>query len=320
MTTASSPDQPGKDQRTLLKEFVADARLQGLTSRTVGSYESCLNDFIGWLDGDVCDVKKDALREYLAHLKHERQARDGSTGLTPNTLNNYFSALNSFYSFLAYEGYVPGNPVPAFRERYLDNGRVEPQAERQLISVEEMSMLVHSILNVRDRALVTLLAKTGIRRNELIQIDLADIDWEEQSIRLKPTAKRSNSVVFFDGECARMLQRWLAAREQSEVDTDALFSNQYGGRLKRNGVYSVVTKYAEAVGLHDPDTDALEDRFTPHCCRHWFTTYLRRAGMKRAFIQELRGDTRGDAIDIYDHIDRDELRRAYIAHIPSLGI
>ena len=42
--------------------------------------------------------------------------------------------------------------------------------------------------------------------------------------------------------------------------------------------------------------------------------------MKREFIQELRGDTRGDAIDIYDHIDKRELREAYLAHIPTLGV
>jgi integrase/recombinase XerD len=64
----------------------------------------------------------------------------------------------------------------------------------------------------------------------------------------------------------------------------------------------------------------MEDHFTPHCCRHWFTTHLRRAGMPREFIQELRGDKRRDAIDVYDHIDRQELRRAYLAYIPKLFI
>jgi integrase/recombinase XerD len=64
----------------------------------------------------------------------------------------------------------------------------------------------------------------------------------------------------------------------------------------------------------------MEDHFSPHCCRHWFTTHLRRAGMKREFIQELRGDRRRDAIDIYDHIDKEELREAYLAYIPQLGI
>jgi site-specific recombinase XerD len=55
-------------------------------------------------------------------------------------------------------------------------------------------------------------------------------------------------------------------------------------------------------------------------CRHWFTIHLRRAGMPRQFIQELRGGVRKEAIDIYDHIYEKELRESYLAHIPQLGI
>jgi site-specific recombinase XerD len=55
-------------------------------------------------------------------------------------------------------------------------------------------------------------------------------------------------------------------------------------------------------------------------CRHWFTTHLRRNDMRREFIKELRGDSRNEAIDIYDHIDKKELKRAYLAAIPMLGI
>ena len=95
---------------------------------------------------------------------------------------------------------------------------------------------------------------------------------------------------------------------------------EQGKRLKRNGVYRVVTILAERVGLHDPGSNRPEDHFTPHCCRHWFTTNLRRNGMRREFIKELRGDARNEAVDIYDHIDKKELKRAYLAAIPVLGI
>jgi len=116
------------------------------------------------------------------------------------------------------------------------------------------------------------------------------------------------------------VKRWDAQRKKLKPKTKALFVNEYGERLGRNGIYNLVTKYAEAVGLHDPDSDNIEDHFSPHNCRHWFTTWLRRNGMPREFIKALRGDKRKDAIDIYDHIDREELRKAYLAFIPNLGI
>lgn len=320
MSTNSSSADGSQDNEDLLDEFLVDAQLQGLTEGTLGTYRSQLEYFLNWLDKDPLEVDKSDLKPYLAHLTQERTANDGSTGLKPSTLNGIFSAINSFYKFLTYEGYVQENPVPSFRDRYLDGGNPAGDSQRKLISVEEMSMLVHATLDVRDRALILVLAKTGIRRGELVQIDLADIDWDEQSVQLNPTAKRSNTTVFFDGECARSLQRWIRARETEEPDTEALFTNQIGKRLKRSGVYRAVTSSAESVNLHDPDSDDPQERFTPHCCRHWFTTHLRRSGMQREYIKELRGDTRGDAIDIYDHIDETELRRAYLAHIPTLGL
>jgi integrase/recombinase XerD len=73
-------------------------------------------------------------------------------------------------------------------------------------------------------------------------------------------------------------------------------------------------------GLHDPAAVDMESHFSTHCTRHWFTTHLRRAGMPREFIQELRGDVRREAIDIYDHIYKEELRESYLAHIPQLGV
>ena len=320
MSSTTASDSIGEHGERLLEEFVLDAELQGLSDGTITTYRSQLAYFLRWLDGDVRVVGRDELKRFLSHLKHDRTAMDGSTGLSASTLNSYFSALNSFYAFLRYEDIAEENPVPNFRTRYLDTVQHSTTPERQLISVEEMSMLVQATLDVRDRAVITLLAKTGIRRNELVNIDRSDIDWEEQSIRLKPTKKRSNNLVFFDGECRQVLERWLSTSERNDLETDALFTNQYGGRLKRSGVYKAVTKHAETVGLHDPDSTDPQERFTPHCCRHWFTTYLRRSGMPREFIKELRGDTRAETVDIYDHIDRQELREAYLAHIPTLGI
>ena len=191
----------------------------------------------------------------------------------------------------------------------------------KLVSVEDMAKLINSTIDIRDRAIITLLAKTGIRRRELISLDVSDIDFVEQSILLKPTAKRTNRLVFFDSEVSLMLKKWLRIREgRNEKQSTALFLNSEGDRLERTGVSYAVVEAAKQIGLHESNSSRLEDHFSPHCCRHWFTTHLRRAGMPREFIQELRGDVRREAIDIYDHIDKNELRESYMAHIPQLGI
>jgi integrase/recombinase XerD len=312
------------DLVNLLVDFTQDCKDRHLTEETINRYKSPLKIFFSFLGErkmTIIDVDRYVLRDFI----HYRR----SQGVDQKTLENNFTALSTFYEFLCFEGYTNVNPVLPVRKRYLKRYKSENESSfaadesvRKLISVEEMAMLVNSILSVRDKAVVTLLAKTGIRRRELVSIDVSDINWLEQSITLKKKMfkKRSNRTVFFDDECARVLKRWIAQREKLNAATEALFLNEYGDRLNRNGVYNLVTKYAEAVGLHNSKSDKIEDHFGPHNCRHWFTTWLRRNGMSREFIKELRGDRRRDAIDIYDHIDKEELRKAYLAFIPQLGI
>ncbi len=302
----------------LISDFYEDCKLRGMTAETIRRYKSSIlifNEFLAQRNISLVELNKEVLRDFLHYLRVVREVK-------PKTIENYFSAISSLCEYMEFEGYIIKNPVLAIRKRYLkqyknDGGN---NSERKLISVEEMKLLINSILDVRAKAIVTLLAKTGIRRGELISIDIEDIGWIEQSINLKPKAKRSNRIVFFDDETARILKRWLRLREQREPMSNALFIGERGVRLERHGIYTVVTKHAQRVGLHNPDSYKMEDHFSPHCCRHWFTTHLRRAGMKREFIQELRGDRRRDAIDIYDHIDKEELRGAYLAYIPQLGI
>jgi integrase/recombinase XerD len=214
------------------------------------------------------------------------------------------------------------NPIIPFKRRYLRKFKDNNGSEsRQIISIEQASLLVNSTLNSRDKAILVLLFKTGIRRGELCNLDLDDLDCENMMINLKLTAKRSNRLLYFDNETDEALQAWLHIREKKySYDIDALFISSQGLRISPNEVDYIVKKHAARIGLHDPNSRRLEDRFTPHCCRHWFTTHLIRAGMPRDFVKELRGDVRHEAIDIYNHIDKKELRESYLAHIPQLGI
>ncbi len=311
----------GFDEGELIERFAADCKLRGLTPESIRGYKGNLRIVSKFLNRNgltLVDLNRQSLKTVLNYLTSER-------GVTPQTVGDYFSALSSLYKYLIWEELAEVNPILPFRERYLSqykNSRGNTTSERKLITVSEMAMLINSVLDPRGKAIITLLAKTGVRRGELIDMDIEEVDWENQRIKLKPKAKRSNRVVFFDDETAIILRRWLRARENYNVQPgcEALFVGEHGGRLGRNGVYYLVVKCAERVGLHDSSSSRLEDHFSPHCCRHWFTTHLRRNGLSREFLKELRGDSRSEAVDIYDHIDHDELRKSYLASIPRLGL
>lgn len=293
----------------MITEFLTDCRARGLTAHTIETYRSCCLDFLK-VNPDPLKVTLDDLVIYLGGLR----ARE----LSGSTLKGYFAAIAAYYDFLIFSGAMKTSLIPPFRKRYL---RIKMQHNgentRQLISTEDMTELITLARYILPRTMMLFLAKTGLRRGELISMDVQDLDLEKGEFRVKPKAKRSNRLGFLNPELTAALREYLDWREL-RAEEDALWISYEGTRISRNYVYNTITKLASRLGLHDRRCP-LNKKFTPHCFRHFFTTHLRRAGMPREFIQELRGDRRKDAVDIYDHIEIEELRKMYLVCVPSLG-
>ena len=300
----------------LMEEFVFDGRVQGWTERTIQAYCSNLKVFFNFIQKDLKDVDSTDLEKFLLYLDEDRQVSN-------STIKKYFDVISSFYTYLEFEGLIPRNPVTKFRRRYLKcrMKNMNPRNKRQVISISQMRDLINSILDPKDKAIVVALAKTGVRLSELVNIDVSDVDWTKQSIILKPNGKRSNLLVFFDDECGRILRRYMRIRNNlAKPGEEALFVSYYGERMKLRPIEDMVRKYAEKINLHDPSSDDLQKRFTPHHCRHWFSKHLSKTEMDKDFLKELRGDSRNETVDGYIPIDEDELRESYLACIPQLGI
>jgi len=301
----------------LIADYKRDCKRQGLADVTITARMSNLRNFNKFVSASgihLLDVEKDAIRDWLDELKTNRRSFD--------TRRNNLSTLSSFFDYLIYEELIDINPVLVVRKRYLKSYKEGNQRHtHKIVTVEEMSRLIRSAVDIRDRCLMLILAKTGVRRNELISMDVSDIRFEDQSIILKVTPKRSNRLVFFDNETETLLKRWLKVRlGRDKWNDNALFLSQRSSRLEKFGVDRIIDVHATRLGISDPQSKKLEDHFTSHCFRHFFTTHLIRAGMPRDFVKELRGDSRREAIDIYNHIDKKELKEAYLACIPQLGI
>jgi len=300
----------------LLQRYLRDCKLRKIQS--ADQYWRAVTRFVAWSEEngiDPLEFKKSNFKEYLLYLQEVR-------GLIHKSLEIEFSRLSDFYGYLVDEGIIDFNPIPEFRKRNIRAYKASSESQqRRVVSVMDAAKMVGSALETRDRAIILLLLKTGIRCHELCELDVSDIDTDKLTVTVKPTPKRSNGELYFDHETADTLRLWLVVRSSRRgADEPALFTTNQGGRIKHDQVERTVKRHAERIGLHNPNSKKLKDRFTPHCCRHWFTTHLIRAGMSRDFVKELRGDARHEAIDIYNHIDKKELRESYLAHIPQLGV
>ncbi len=306
------------DHEKLIITYEKDAKLQGLCQATLYSRGYTLRSFGKFMDDrdtHILDADREDIRAWI-------EAKRFSNECTTLTIKNTLTHISGLFDYLEYEGLVSSNPVPAVRKRYMRSYKDSNECHsHRLVSVEEMAQLIKSALDIRDRCIMVLMAKTGIRRGELVSLDASDINLDDQSILLKSTGKRSNRLVFFDDEAAVILRRWLAVRQARNKKNDpALFISQKNVRLGKKGIDDVVKDHASRLGLHDTESDDLEDHFGSHCFRHWFVTNLLRAGCPRDYVQWLRGDAPREAIDIYNHIDPPDVKKAYLACIPQLGL
>lgn len=300
----------GLPESDILEDFLLDCKVRNFSPRTIMSYKSHLKYY---LSKYPIHTGQQDLKDFLVHIRDEK-------GYAASTVENYFSSLSCFYDYLVWEGILQENIVPIFRKRYLRYYKDPLHEERQLISKEQMKELIDSAQDLQTKVIFLLFAKTGIRRQELIDLDRIDVFPKKNMIILKNHHfKRSNRTVFYDEECAFYLEKWIKWRYNHKIQIQPLFLGVQGGRISRDVVYDLTIEHAERLGFHNP-SGRLEEKFTPHCFRHFFTTWMIRAGCPREHVQELRGDSRKEAIDIYHHITHDELREAYLKYVPKLGI
>ena len=293
-----------------VNEFVKDCRIRGLTKQTIITYKSNIIDFLAATHYNPAEITQVDLRDHLMILQTRRYK--------PSTFGSYYASLNTFFEFLIYENEVTDNPIPAFRQRYLTHIMKTGQGEtRQNISVPDMQELIKQTDEIHIKAVPVTFAKTGMRRGEFLDLKPDDINLDKDIINLPNKAKRSRQTVFIDDELHQILDEYLEYRARHS-NTKWLWITESGGRMLKDRPGQIIASLAQPLGLHNPD-GPLDERLTPHCFRHFFTTHLYRAGMDPQYIRWLRGDSlKKEAWQLYNHIDPDMVREEYERCIPKL--
>jgi integrase/recombinase XerD len=142
--------------------------------------------------------------------------------------------------------------------------------ERKLISVEEIGRMINSKMDIMDKVIITHLAKTGIRRNELISLEVSDEDLVEQKIRLKPTTSKPPERYSLTITRPSSLLRWLRVEEgMNQHKETSLFPSAWVFRISGNEVFLPVVNASGAYGLHDTVPRDWRNILSQRCARHW---------------------------------------------------
>lgn len=241
------------------------------------------------------DIDNVVIRGFLAELFKKNSAASVARKL---------ASLRSFFQYWVKKGAITNNPAKDV---------ASPKVPRRLpnfLSIDEIFKLLEGpkgtgSLVTRDRAILELLYASGLRVSELVGLDLDQIDFSENLIRVVGKGDKER-VVPIGTKANEALERYIKVREVligDASETPAVFVNRRGGRLTPRSVERLIQKYIKVCGINK--------RVTPHVIRHTFATHLLNAGADLRGIQELLGHASLSTTQKYTHVSMDKLMEVY---------
>lgn len=211
--------------------------------------------------------------EYYMISLETRDTPDGVKRTGDDILQNRWSSLNSFFEWCVKRGYIETNPMSA-----VDRPKNNTEHKVSYLTKTEINKLFKAIdrnpnkvIAVRDKTVISLALATGLRISALVNINVEDIDFENNVIKVIEKRQKVRSINI--GENTKnMLEEWIKVREDEfgEINSQALFLSRKTNRLSGDAVGDVLTKYCDEAGIK---------RITPHKLRASAACALAKAGV-----------------------------------------
>jgi site-specific recombinase XerD len=298
---------PSESWRRALALLEQDLRRRGAAEKTRHAYGVDAGQFVAWANGRglaPAAVTPRALRRYAAGLTEQGQA--------PTTVARKLASLRSLFRTLVEHGELGSNPAD------LLSAPRKGQKLPVVLKPAEVAALLDRIpadtaLALRDRALFELAYASGLRAEELVNLDRSWIDFDAEHVRVE--GKGSKTRLVPAGEPAlQAIQRYLE-RARPALATpdsgDALFLSKSGRRLSTSDVRRRLRVWARnAAGV------STAGGISPHALRHSFATHLLEGGADLRAIQELLGHATISTTQVYTRVESARLRSAYAKSHP----
>ncbi|HVH88698.1 MAG TPA: tyrosine recombinase XerC [Terriglobales bacterium] len=282
-------------------EFLECLRSQRNASQhTILAYEKDLKKFTGYAGAglDWRKINHVTIRGFLAGVM--------AKGLSKASAARALASLRSFYKWMGREGHVEQNPAALVSTPKLPKKLPRVPTAEEINGLLDASLPENAAFPARDRLIFELLYGCGVRNSELVGIDLDDISWSSELIRVRGKEKKERLVPLGD-TAAAAIREYLPERQRI-LDTRrrlsaVLLINLRGGALTTRSVGRIVKAIAVARGL-SPDVH-------PHTLRHAFGTHMLEEGADLRAIQELLGHERLSTTQRYTQLTSSHITRVY---------
>ena len=234
MPAESEEQQREQANGELLQAFISAKKIEGCSDKTLCYYQSSIEALLRSEQKRIGELETNDIRSYLARYQEER-------GISRVTIDNLRRIFSSFFAWLEDEDYIAKSPV-----RRIHKVRTESLI-KEVISDENMEVLRDSCHEIRDVAMIDLLASTGIRVGELVKINCEDIDFHERQCVVIGKGNKEREV-YFNARTKIHLKRYIESRSDKNPALFVSLSSPHN-RLTIGGIESRLRQLGKGAGL-----------------------------------------------------------------------
>ena len=281
-----------KEKHDLLKSFLAAKEIECCSQRTISYYKTTIVKMLDCLNLKIETITTEDLRKYLADYKNKSNS-------SKSTIDNIRRVLSSFFSWLEDEDYILKNPV-----RRIHKIKTK-KVVKEVLSDENFEILRDNCRNIRDLAMIELLASTGIRVGELVNLNIDDVLFNERECIVLGKGD-SERIVYFDAKTKIHLEKYLHSRKDNNPALFVSFKKPHE-RLGINGVERRIRELGQESNIK---------KVHPHKFRRTMATNAIDKGMPIEQVQRLLGHVQIDTTMQYAMVNQSNVK---ISHRKFIG-
>lgn len=280
-----------RQEQDLLSLFLAAKRIEGCSEKSLKYYQATTQAMLDGIGKPIKEIVTEDIRQYLTNYQRERHS-------SRVTLDNIRRILSSFFSWLEDEDYILKSPVRRIH-------KVKTASNiKETYSDENLELMRDSCSEMRDLAMIDLLASTGMRVGEMVLLNRDDVDFAERECVVFGKGDKER-MVYFDARTKLHLQTYLDSRNDNNpaliVSLKAPFS-----RLSIGGVETRLRELGRQLGVH---------KVHPHKFRRTLATMAIDKGMPIEQLQQLLGHKRIDTTLQYAMVKQSNVKLAHRKYI-----
>ena len=271
---------------------------------TIEAYRNDLNVFSRFLNDEfdvnnINNTNYSYVRSWIVDLVNK--------GISNRSINRKITSLNSYFKFILKIGLINENPLTNHKALKTQKKIQLPFSENEMLSVLDLDNFEDNFTGARDRLIIDLFYTTGIRRIELIQLMISDVNINNKHIKVLGKRNKERIIPLIDSTI-NILNKYLLYREELKSDETFLFITKKGKQVYEKLIYRIINKYF--------DTISTKVKKSPHIIRHSFATHLLNNGADLNSVKDLLGHSSLAATQVYTNRSIDEIKKVFAKSHP----